>query len=678
MLSTLKSLVRREREASTENAAITDLIKCRLVSLRTGLGGRIIVQLDLTLQGSQQQQHAFRTGDSVALLDSSSSTCTTKSKTAANATTTSKTSILGVIHKSTRSEVSVAINEDSSDVDPSMDSWSIGKIASDSTFKRMEAALDSVDVALKKLEGSLDSASIPASVSVVNSALLDVLLRGTRPCFDDTNRESGFAFFDDALNDSQKCAVTKSLAADSIALIHGPPGTGKTQTVIELVRQLVSRKNKVLLCGPSNISVDTLADRLLNHVGPGLQFTRIGHPSRVRRERVLGYTLDLRVKSCDEGVIANDVRNEMDETLSKIQKCKRKGDRRVLYDDMKRLRAELRVREKKVVHDIIVSSHVVLATLSGCGSCVLKDHSFDAIVIDESSQAMEPESWIAILKGSPNARLYLAGDHLQLPPTVKSLSSKTFQQPVVTTTAGDVVTTTTPNSLTYTLFDRLLATYGDSIKIMLTTQYRMNTLIMQPSSAHLYNSLLQAHPSVATHLLSDLPNVESTPETTSPFTFLNTSLCDYYETTPDPSPSNSQKKSESLQNRGEVTIVEQHVAKLVSAGVPIKDISIITPYSAQVSLLQTLLYPTYPTLEIGTVDSFQGAEKEAIILSLVRSNELGELGFLGDERRLNVAVTRARRHLCVVGDERIKRGSRFLERLVKVVEDEGGDMVYVE
>ncbi|KAI9323033.1 DNA-binding protein SMUBP-2 [Obelidium mucronatum] len=211
---------------------------------------------------------------------------------------------------------------------------------------------------------------------------------------------------------------------------------------------------------------------------------------------------------------------------------------------------------------------------------------------------------------------------------------------------------------------------------------------MQHPSSHMYENLLIAHASVKDHLLSDLPDVKETDHTTSPLTFINTCLCDYFEASSkdsDTARANSSKNSsssssshESYQNQGEATLIEKHVHHLIDAGVPLDRISVITPYSGQVQLLQSILHDQFPALEIGTVDSFQGAEKEAILLSLVRSNATGELGFLEDERRLNVAMTRARRHLCVVGDERMVKGKgSFLEGFVKVVE-EFGDMVYAD
>ncbi|KAI8616361.1 P-loop containing nucleoside triphosphate hydrolase protein [Chytriomyces sp. MP71] len=600
-------------------------------SVRTGLGGKNI----LTLRLRGPVSHQLRAGDNVALI-----LLTAATKNAGKDRDKDKENGVfpAVLAKASADSIAAVLDADPDETLLTSGNIAAVKVSSDVPFKRMTESLST----LEKVLGSTQMA-VPLSSTLMN-ILLGVV--GSNPTFASPPSPR---FLNPFLNDSQRDAVIKCLSANHISLIHGPPGTGKTETVVELVRQLVARGDRVLLCGPSNISVDTLAARLTPHLNTKLSMTRIGHPSRVRRDQVLDHVLDIRVRSSDEGKIANDVRDEMDKTLVSIQKCKRKSERRALYDELKKLRLELREREKKVVADVLASSNVIAATLSGCGSNVLRGQLFDSVVIDESSQAIE------------------AGDHLQLPPTVKSSS--------VIPSQSNKSTSKLPQSLTCTLFDRMLALYGDTVKSLLTTQYRMNELIMQFPSDHLYKGQLKAHDSVQHHLLKDLPEVQETDETTSAFTFLNTSLCGFQETTPDSL--HPSLAPESLQNVGEATLVELHVSKLIAAGVNERDIAVITPYSAQVRLLQTLLHPRFPGLEVGTVDSFQGAEREAVVVSLVRGNETGEVGFLADVRRLNVAVTRARRHLCVVFDDRMKRGNAFLEGMCAFVE-EFGDVVFVE
>ncbi|KAJ3203152.1 hypothetical protein HDU82_006807 [Entophlyctis luteolus] len=553
--------------------------------------------------------------------------------------------------------------------------FAIVPVASEITFVRMESALKSLTAFLTDMP---DQKRVAVASPSLVSTLLGSNLPDCAPRFSLQDKNIPTAFFNSLLNDSQRVAVSHCLSADSIALIHGPPGTGKTETVVELVRQLVAQNQRVLLCGPSNISVDTLAARLAPHSSPnGVQMSRIGHPSRVRREEVLSYVLDVRVRSSDEGSIANDVRKEMDACLAKVSKTKRAAERRALYENIKQLRQELRSREKKIVRDVLMSSNVVVSTLSGCASSVMESEVFDAVVIDESSQAIEAESWIAILKAK--SRVFLAGDHLQLAPTVKSAKG-----PKKSTMNSSGI----PTSLECTLFDRILALYGDSAKTMLRVQYRMNETIMRFPSDFLYEKKLIAHDSVKNHLLSDLPGVEATDETTSAFTLLDTSLGGYSEHEPDVDPTNKNASATSLQNTGEARLVTAHVSKLLAAGVPATAITVITPYAAQAQLLRRMLAaPEFPAdVEVGTVDAFQGGECEAVIVSLVRSNDRGEIGFLADWRRLNVAITRARRHLCVIFDSNMAKvvpsdeevtGVAFLKGMCGFAE-EFGDVVFVE
>ncbi|KAJ3123869.1 hypothetical protein HK100_011456 [Physocladia obscura] len=654
--------VQKEKELSQaeETTQLTQLLKSGLgvrtqgiTAMRTGLGGKSVAVFALNL--NSVTSHALTVGDNVAAVDLNHMNV----KPAED-----RSPSHGVISKIVSQEIHVAFGDEFA-----MDSASniaLIKVSSTATFARMEMALENV-------LSLLDSPPLN-SENTIPPTLLSTLMGKSPPVY--TPLAKPITFNNKFLNSSQQSAITHCLSSDSVALIHGPPGTGKTETIIELVKQLCNLKQRVLLCAPSNIAVDTLAARLSASLNPSICMTRIGHPSRVRRDEVLSHVLDVRVRSSDEGAIVNDVRAEMDLTFTKIAKTKRKSERRMLYDNLKKLRQELRARERKVIQDILTGSNVVISTLSGCGSFVMTGQIFDAVVIDECSQAIEAESWIAILKG--RGRVFFAGDHLQLPPTVKFSGAVVSNYSVMTVAE-------LPASLEYTMFDRLLAAYGDSIKKMLETQYRMHETIMQYSSNYLYDGKLMAHKSVKSHLLADLPNVVETDETTSAITFLNTSMCGYEEHTSAqvdfPSSTSQSKLSyflcESIQNRGEAFLVETHVKKLVKAGVAISDISVITPYNGQVRLLKSILYPIFLGLEIGTVDSFQGAEKEAIILSLVRSNEKREIGFLGDFRRLNVAVTRARRHLCVIFDERMAKSSKFLTGFCKFIE-ENADMVYVE
>jgi DNA polymerase alpha-associated DNA helicase A len=316
---------------------------------------------------------------------------------------------------------------------------------------------------------------------------------------------------------------------------------------------------------------------------------------------------------------------------------------------------------------------VVLATLHGAGSKQLWGEKFDIVVIDEGSQALEAQCWIPLLLTNKTgiSKLILAGDPLQLPPTIKSQTKISKPPPSAPTSA-----TAIPKSLETTLFSRLLTLHGDSIKRILTTQYRMHTSIMSFPSQELYDNLLTASPSISSRLLStSLPYpVAETEETSIPLLFIDTQGGSFPE---DPAPKTTAKlsvTSESKSNTLEARVVAQHVHNLVSAGVQPSNIGVLTPYNAQVSLITKMLRRTYPAVEVNSVDSFQGREKEAVVFSLVRSNDDREVGFLKDVRRINVAITRARCHLCVVGDGETvgSEGKKsFLGRWVEWLESEG-------
>ncbi|PKS06623.1 hypothetical protein jhhlp_007372 [Lomentospora prolificans] len=437
-------------------------------------------------------------------------------------------------------------------------------------------------------------------------------------------------WFDPTLNDSQRDAIRFALASREIALIHGPPGTGKTHTLIELILQLVKRNQRILVCGPSNISVDNIVERLSPRKVPIL---RLGHPARLLPS-VLNHSLDVLTRTSEAGAIVSDVRAEMDAKQASIRKTKTGRERRQIYGDLKELRKEYREREKKCVTDLVRGSGVVLATLHGAGGFQLRDERFDVVIIDEASQALEAQCWVPLLAAK---KAVCAGDHLQLPPTIKSLNSKTKKKPA---TEGDEEVAVTGITLETTLFDRLLALHGTSIKRMLTTQYRMHDKIMRFPSDELYESKLVAADAVKDKLLTDLPyDVEENENTNEPLIFIDTQGGDFPEKSEEEEDALKKGKlgglhSESKSNEMEALLVRQHVKELVDSGVRAEDIAVVTPYNAQLGLLAPLK-ERFPGIELGSVDGFQGREKAAVIVSLVRSNSQGEVGFLGEKRRLN-------------------------------------------
>lgn len=438
-------------------------------------------------------------------------------------------------------------------------------------------------------------------------------------------------FLDPTLNDSQKEAIRFALASRDIALIHGPPGTGKTHTLIELILQMVQRKLRVLVCGPSNISVDNIVERLAPKKVP---VVRIGHPARLLPS-VLDHSLEVLTHTSEAASIVRDVRKEIDQKQASIRKTRYGREKREIYNDIKELRREFRDRESKCVDNLVRESNVVLATLHGAGGHQLKNQKFDVVIIDEASQALEAQCWISLLSAS---KVVLAGDHLQLPPTVKSATQKTKTQGAAGDDAAgkdqDVIGRV---SLDTTLFDRLLSMHGPAIKRMLTTQYRMHESIMRFPSDELYESRLMAGDAVKARLLTDLPyEVQETDDTKEPVVFWDTQGGDFPEKAEDKEV--GQKEAllgESKSNEMEALVVGKHVDNLVQAGVRPEDIAVITPYNGQLAVLSQMLREKHPGLELGSVDGFQGREKEAVVVSLVRSNEEHEVGFLGERRRLN-------------------------------------------
>ena len=376
------------------------------------------------------------------------------------------------------------------------------------------------------------------------------------------------------LNDSQKTAIRFALASREVALIHGPPGTGKSHSVTELILQMLKQKLRILVCGPSNISVDNLVERLSSYKVP---MVRIGHPARLLPS-VLNHSLDVLSRTSEAAVIVQDIRKEMDAKLASVRKTRNARERRSVYDDLKQLRQDYRQRERRCVDELLRSSSVVLATLHGAGGYDLKNEQFDVVIIDEASQALEAQCWVPLVSAK---KVVLAGDHLQLPPTIKSSQSKA----TAAKSRENIDKAGNSTKLEVTLFDRLLSLHGPSIKKMLTIQYRMHEKIMEFPSQAMYESKLKAAESVKIRLLKDLEyGVEKTDDTTEPLVFWDTQG-DFPEKAENAIDGKDTKKTtlaDSKSNEMEALLVRLHVSKLVEAGVKPEDIAVITPYNAQV------------------------------------------------------------------------------------------------
>ena len=486
--------------------------------------------------------------------------------------------------------------------------------------------------------------------------LVNVLFEVFEPTFNESierkNYIKNLTFFNTELNESQKDAVRFALEVNEIGLIHGPPGTGKTTTIVEVILQLVKLGNKILVVAPSNIAVDNIGEKLIYYksilsgkdskYNLDFDLCRIGHPARLLPS-VISNCLDAKVENSDNTQFVKKVKREMDKIKRELQKVdyKEKEKKFALKQELKDKKEDIKGSYKNTVFDIYRKANIILSTCVSSGEnylsmAISKENPFDYIVIDECAQGTECLCWVPILQGK---KAILAGDHLQLPPTIKSKNAEYV--------------------LSYTLFDRMISTYGDKVTRLLNTQYRMNEKIMKFSSEELYEDKLIADKSVKNHTLKDLiseryKNDKNILEEINslddfgifdkPLVLLNTSGLEFFET----------KDPETLSsfNIGETDLCKRMVDYLKDKlKAENKDIGIITPYSAQVAnLSHKITQDEYRGLEISTVDGFQGREKEIIILSLVRSNQKHQVGFLSDKRRLNVAITRPRRMLVVIGD----------------------------
>lgn len=648
------------------------ILNLNVSSVRTGLGGKTVVELALdpavVAKGEKPDipEHGIRVGDIVAVQDQPSGSA---KKTEKKELT--KKGAEGVVLRVRRENVEVVLDKEDADVPSGGKLW-IVKLANDVTYKRMNQTMS-------RLQKFGDQDYTPFMRVLFGQA-------SPTPLPSDLNDPSHplhkLEWKDQSLNDSQKEAIRFALSSREIALIHGPPGTGKTHTLIELILQLLKQNLRLLVCGPSNISVDNIVERLASHKVP---MVRLGHPARLLPS-VLNHSLDVLTRTSEAAALVQDVRTEMDGKQASIRKTRNARERRQIYTELKELRQEYREREKGCVNNLVGGSKVVLATLHGAGGFHLKGQEFDVVIVDEASQALEAQCWIPLLWVKAG-KLVLAGDHLQLPPTIKSLhfrdKKKTMNNAQDAKKGKDEDAKKTDGTLRIqgmtletTLFDRLLALHGPGIKRMLTTQYRMHETIMRFPADELYESKLVAADFVKERLLKDLPyEVQDTEDTREPLVFWDTQGGDFAEKAEDEGVTGKGGKGmrlgDSKSNEGEAALVKMHVGNLVQAGVKAEDIAVVTPYNGQLALLAGLLKEAYPGIELGSVDGFQGREKEAVIVSTVRSNAEHEVGFLGEKRRLNVAMTRPKRHLCVIGDsDTISRGSQFLKAWMDFLEEQ--------
>ena len=487
-------------------------------------------------------------------------------------------------------------------------------------------------------------------------------------------QEVEFELVDKRLNETQVKAVKRALGAKDFYLIHGPPGTGKTSTITELIVQLVKQGKKVLATADSNIAADNILLNLSKY--KELKLVRIGHPARVLEE-LERYSIFALFEEHEKAAKVREGWDRVRELIEKRDQYKkpvpqlRRGmsDDEIVYFGRKgksfrgvpkktmrsmanwiltnyeidvRIKA-LKEMENIIFREIITDADVVVSTNSMVKSELLEGFHFDVAVIDEGSQQVEPSTLIPIMRAD---RFYIAGDHKQLPPTVMSEEAKELEK---------------------TLFERLINGHPE-LSTMLEVQYRMNEKIMEFPNKEFYGGKLRAAESVKEHTLADfnLKEPEKFKEVLDPkepLAFLDTSSINAFEFQPE--------GSTSYENYEEAKLAIEIAEELHRMGLENKDIGIITPYAAQVKLIKQLLLEKDFKVEVNSVDGFQGREKEAIIISFVRSNEEGEVGFLKDLRRLNVAITRARRKLICIGNAETLKNHPVYRRFIDYVKENG-------
>jgi predicted DNA helicase len=481
------------------------------------------------------------------------------------------------------------------------------------------------------------------------------------------------------LNQSQKNAVENALAAEDIYLIQGPPGTGKTVTAVELIAEAVEQGAKVLAAADSNTAVDNLLELLAEK---DLNVIRVGHPIRVNK-KLREHTLDEVVLEHQDYLEAEKLRDEVSDLINKQESYIYPGGkyRRGLSDQEIKNYAEkdlenhvrgispevidemaswLELQEKidkyfkkieklenKAVQELLDQADVICATNISAGSELLEDRKFDLSVIDEATQATQPAALIPYLKAQ---KTVLIGDHKQLPPTVVNQEAA-------------------ENGLRISLFEKLIEIYQDQLSSLLEIQYRMNREIMGFSSIYFYDNNLKAAESAAGQKLSDLGLkinddncfTEKSLKSEYPLVFLDTKEMKAEE--------RSFEGSNSYDNPVESEIVLDILDRALKSSLKEDDIAVIAAYKDQVDLINQ--HNKFKDVEIDTVDAFQGREKEMIVFSAVRSNQENNIGFLRDLRRLNVALTRAKRKMIFIGDSSTICQHNAYDNLLKYIKKSG-------
>lgn len=429
------------------------------------------------------------------------------------------------------------------------------------------------------------------------------------------------------LNPAQERAVNRVLVAKDVSIVHGPPGTGKTTTLVEAIYETLRRENQVMVCAQSNMAVDWISERLMDH---GVNVLRIGNPTRVN-DKMLSFTYERRFADHPDYPQLWSIR----ETMRRLRTNHKKHRDEGFHQKIERLKSRATELECRINAQLFGEARVIACTLTGSANRILMGQKYGTLFIDEATQAMEAACWIAIRKAT---RVVFAGDHHQLPPTVKSIAAMR-------------------GGLGTTLMERIVALKPDVVTL-LTVQYRMNERIMKFSSDWFYGGQVVSAPQIKYRGILDYDN---------PMTWIDTSDADGKE--------EFVGESFGRINRVEAELtlneLEKYFTKIGKERVLEEqiDVGVISPYRAQVQYLRHLIKkreffkPFRSLISVNTVDGFQGQERDIILISLVRSNDDGHIGFLQDLRRMNVAITRARMKLIILGDSNTMTRHSFYKKL---------------
>lgn len=439
------------------------------------------------------------------------------------------------------------------------------------------------------------------------------------------------------LNKTQENAVNMVLRAKDVAIVHGPPGTGKTTTLVEAIRETLMRENQVLVCAQSNMAVDWISEKLVDR---GINVLRIGNPTRVN-DKMLSFTYERRFEAHPDYPHLWAIRK----AIRDLRTHRKRGDEKY-HQKLESLKGRATELEIRINADLFGEARVIASTLVGSANRLLEGQKFGTLFIDEAAQALEAACWIPMRRVS---RVVLAGDHCQLPPTVKSIAALK---------AG----------LGKTLMERIVEMHPEAVTL-LKIQYRMNDEIMRFSSNYFYDGQVESAPEVKYRSILDMD---------IPMSWIDTS--EFKSENPESQESLDFKEQFVGESFGRINKAEAELTLLTLQYYFNKigkqrllderiDVGIISPYRAQVQYLRRLLMkkeffkPFRRQISINTVDGFQGQERDVIILSLVRSNDEGQIGFLRDLRRMNVAITRARMKVIILGDRKTMTQHPFYRQL---------------